>query len=437
MYVSNFFSGSVNQLLQFPELWSFMKEAIMHHSSLSRVQRDLKAMQLSWKTEKADAMALKDLKLLELLPGREIVDHLVHLYFETFENAYRILHVPTFWREYERFWEDPQAGKSSFVVTVLLLMAVVNCVSSREQATYIGDSASAREAAILWIEACDFWLQRQSQKHVYLAIWQIRCLLLLAKMSNTVKKKRTWTSAGNLMRQAMSAGFHRDPSLLGAKVSVFDQEMRRRLWATMVELELQASIDRGMPSASAGFPSDVAPVLNVNDEDFEDGSQKAPSQKPWHHYTRTSFLHISWSSLSLRVSLNSLLNELSSQAQYEDVLVYDEKIMQKLQEIPAQANSSTSQEHHSFPELIRVLLDVQLRQFLILLHGPFARQAQSNSRYSLSKMVCFNAASSIVDQHSRLVTGGNPAILLFKDDVFRAALSICHNIHVSASIQSQ
>src|SRR6266516_2867709 len=270
-----------------------MKEAIMHRASLSRVQRDLKAMQVSWKAEKADAMNLKDLNLLDLLPGRETVDRLVRLYFETFETAYRILHVPTFWREYEGFWENPQAGKPSFTVTILLVMAVVNCVSSREQATYIGDSASTREAAILWIESCDFWLQRQSQKHLYLAIWQIRCLLLLAKMSNTVKKKRTWTAAGNLMRQAMSAGFHRDPSLLGAKVSVFDQEMRRRLWATIIELELQASIDRGMPSASANFPSDVAPVLNVNDQDFEEDSQKTPSQKPCHHYTTTSFLHIS------------------------------------------------------------------------------------------------------------------------------------------------
>ena len=390
----------------------------------------MKALQVAWKAEKSDALPLNDLNLLDLLPGRETVDRLVRLYFDTFETAYRILHVPTFWRDYQALWDDPQAARPAFIVTILLVMAAVNCISSRDQSTYIGDSATSRETAVLWIETCDWWLQRQSQKHVYLAIWQIRCLLLLAKMSNTVKKKRIWTSAGNLMRQAMSAGFHRDPSLLGAKASVFDQEMRRRLWATMVELELQASIDRGMPSASAGFPCDIAPVLNVNDEDLEQGSQKAPTQKPLDEYTATSFLHISRRSLSLRVSLNSLLNELSSHAQYEDVLIYDERIMQKLQEIPARTDLGV------FPDLPRTLLDVQLRQFLILLHGPFARQAQSNSRFSLSKMVCFNAASSILDQHSKLAASGNNALLLFRNDVFRAALSICHNIHVTSSIQS-
>ena len=414
-----------------------MKEAIKYHPSLSRVQRDLKALQVAWKTEKADAVPLKDLNLLGLLPGRETVDHLVRLYLDTFDIAYHILHVPTFWREYQRLWEDPQSARPAFIITILLMMAAVYCTSSREQSTYIGDSATVREAAILWIETCDGWLQLQSQKHVYLTIWQIRCLSLLAKMANTVKKKRTWTLAGDLLRQAMSAGFHRDPNLLGAKVSVFDQEMRRRLWATMVELELQASIDRGLPSASAGFPSDVAHVLNVNDEDFEEGSQKAPTQKPWDEYTATSFLRISRSSLSLRVSLNSFLNELTSHAQYEEVLIYDEKIMQKLQEIPSGTDSEGLQEGQKFPELLRTLLDIQLRQFLILLHGPFARQAESNSRFSLSKMVCFNAAGSILDQHSKLAASGTHTLLLFRNDVFRAALSICHNIHVSTAIRSE
>lgn len=414
-----------------------MKEAIKHHTSLSRVQRDLKTLQVTWKNEKADSLPSQDSNFLDLLPAREAVDDLVRLYFDTFETLYRILHAPAFWREYQGLWEDPQAARPAFIVTILLMMSVVNCISPREHLTYIGDSATAREAAILWIETCDLWLQRQSQKHAYLAIWQIRCLLLLAKISNNVKKKRTWTSAGSLLRQAMSAGFHRDPSLLGAKVSIFDQEMRRRLWATMVELELQISVDRGMPSAIAGFPCDVAPVLNVNDEDFEEGSEKAPAEKPWYQYTATSFLHLSRSSLSLRASLNSSLNELSSHTQYEEILIYDEKIIQKLQEVAPRNDPEAVQEGGIFPDLVRTLLDVQLRQFLLLLHGPLARQAQSNSRSSLSKMICFNAASSILDQYSKLCASGNNTLLLFRNDIFRAALSLCHTIHVSSSIQSK
>ena len=411
-----------------------MKEAMTHHTSLPHVQRDLKTLQVKWKSAKADNQSTKDLNFHELLPRREIVDSLVHTYFNTFETLYRILHAPTFWKEYENFWQDPQVARPAFIVIILLIMATVNA-SSKERSTYIGDSATAREMALLWIEACDSWLQRQSQKHTYLALFQIQCLLLLAKQANTVKKKRSWTSAGTLIRHAMSAGFHRDPKLLGRKISVFDQEMRRRLWATMVELELQASIDRGMPSATAGlrFPSDSAPALNINDEEFDENSQVPPKSMAKDAYTTASFLHLSRSSLSLRISLNSALNELSSHPKYEDVLKYDEMIMHKLQEIPSQTNSSDASVFQSLP---RTLLDIQLRQFLILLHGPFARQAESNSRYSLSKMTCFNAASSIIDQHSKLTASGNYTLSLFRNDVFRSALAICHTIYVSSTIQS-
>jgi hypothetical protein len=124
----------------------------------------------------------------------------------------------------------------------------------------------------------------------------------------------------------MSAGFHRDPNLLGEKVSVFDQEMRRRLWASMIELELQASVDRGMPSASAGVPSDSATILNVNDEDLTGEGDSLPTPKPWDEYTAGSFLHISRASFSIRVSLNSLVNDLSTSLRYDEVLNYEEMV---------------------------------------------------------------------------------------------------------------
>ena len=413
-----------------------MKEAIMHHTSLPRVQRDLKALQVRWKGNKTNVLPLTELELLHLLPGRETVDYLVRLYFDTFETMYRILHRPSFWKEYQMFWEDHQSANPAFVILMFLMMAAVSCLSLKEQPTYIGDSAIARERAVLWIEVSEWWLGRHSQKNIYLAIWQIRCLLILAKQVNIVKKKRTWTAAGTLVREAMSAGFHRDPSLLGEKVSVFDQEMRRRLWATMIELELQASVDRGMPSASAGISSDCAAVLNVNDEDLTVECDSLPIPKPWGEYTACSFLHISRASFSLRVSLNSLVNDLSSPSLYEEALNYEEMITKELQRLPPRPAPGANQDIRGMPVVARTLLDVQLRQFLILLHAPFARQADTNSRYSLSRMICFKAAASILEQHSQLTSSGIFLLLLLRHDYFRGALIICHNTYISICIQS-
>jgi hypothetical protein len=41
-------------------------------------------------------------------------------------------------------------------------------------------------------------------------------------------------------------GLHRDPDIFKGRCTTFESEIRRRLWATSLELELQASIDRGM-----------------------------------------------------------------------------------------------------------------------------------------------------------------------------------------------
>lgn len=414
-----------------------MKDAIMQHISLPRIQRDLKALQVRWKDAKLDVLPLADAELLELVPARETVDYLIRLYFDTFETMYRILHRQSFWREYQTFWDDRQAANPSFIILLILMMAAVSCLSLNEQPKYIGDSAVARERAVLWIEVSEWWLSRHSQKHIYLAIWQIRCLLILAKQVNVVKKKRTWTAAGTLVREAMAAGFHRDPSMLGEKVSAFDQEMRRRLWATMTELELQASIDRGMPSTSAGIPSDSATVLNVNDEDLALESNSLPISKPWNEYTGGSFLHMSRASFSLRVSLNSLVNDLSSPTRYEEVLTCEDAITKELRRIPLEAAPGGNGNIRQLSTVARALLDIQLRQFLILLHAPFARRADNSSRSSLSRMTCFNAAASIIEQHSQLTSSGNFLLLLLRHDYLGGALIICHNMYISVTIQSR
>lgn len=413
-----------------------MKETIHSQSALPRVQRELKSLQVRWKGINADdSWFLTHEELLQLLPDRETADRYVNLYFDTVETTYRILHYQSFQKQYELLWQDPKQVNSAIVVILLLVMASVDVLFSHEQPKYIGDSSVSREKAIFWIEVSERWLARQSYKHAHLAIWQIRCLIIFAKQINVVKKKRIWTEAGTLLREAMSAGFHRDPSVLGEKVSFFDQEMRRRLWATIIEMELQISIDRGMPSASAGIPSDTATVLNVHDEELERNSR--PTSRSLREHTATSYLHISRSSFSLRVSLNSMINDLSSPLVHENVLNYEDMIARELQRLPFNSGSHRQAHGNEKMNMVRMLLDIQLRQFLVMLHAPFARQTQTSSRYSLSRISCLTAAAEIIEMYSDSIETGNFAMLLQRNDYFRAALVICQSTYTNLIIKSK
>ncbi|KAJ5913647.1 hypothetical protein N7504_002530 [Penicillium tannophilum] len=429
-------SNPASLIGHFPELRSFMKEAIKHQKSLYKVQLDLKTRHKKWRTEKVNTLSTPQLDFTYLLPDQRTIDELVHRYFNNFETVYRIIHGPSFWEEYEKFSADHLSTSSAFVVLVLLIMATASCISRNEQTRYIGDSSLGRERAVMWIEASESWLRSHSQKNVYLAVWQIRCLLVLAKLVNTIKKKRHWTEAGNLLREAMAAGMHRDPGLLGEKVSAFDREMRRRLWATITELELQASIDRGMTSTSAGAFADTQGVLNLEDKDLTDDPDALDTQRPVTEYTESSFLYFSNISFSLRVSLTSLVNDISSPLRYEEVMHYEELITKELQRLPPWSSVRSHPNEPGLSLAARTLLDVQLRQFLIMLHAPFARQAESTSRHSFSRMVCFDAASSIIDQYARLSESNNLMLLLLRHDYFRSALVICQNSYISLTLQN-
>lgn len=413
-----------------------MKEAINHQKSLYRTQHGLKDLQKRWKVEKSNTLSTPQLDLAYLFPDRELMDDLVHLYFDTFENIYQILHRPSFWKEYADFLEDRASARPAFVMTVLLLMACTSCITRKESVRYIGDSSLGRERATLWVEAAESWLRHHSQKNIYLAVWQVRCLLIVAKQVNSIKKKRFWTEAGTLVREAMAAGFHRDPSILGDKVSDFDREMRRRLWGTMIELELQASIDRGMASTSSGLSTDTKTALNIEDEDLSDEIENESQAKPANEYTQTSFLYLSGGSFQLRASLNSIVNDLKVPVKYEEVLEYEEMIMQELKKLPPWTKDQPAS-GVGLSLAARTLLDVQLRQFLIMLHSPFARQPERTSRHSLSRMVCFDAAANILDQYKRLNESGNYALLLIRHDYFRSGLIICQNAYISLSLQSK
>lgn len=403
-----------------------MKDMILQHQGLEPMQREVRNARIK-DTGQEDKLPANDEALINLLPQKEVADQLVQIYINNFESTYRVLHLPSFWDEYSDFWNAPREGRSAFAVILLLILASTYCVNERDSSTFRGDSSLGRETATTWIRTCDSWLSQQSQKHTNMAVFQIHCLSLIAKQINSVKRKRTWTSAGNLMRIALSHGLHRDASIVnlrhagpsGNKISVFDQEMRRRIWATISELELQAALDRGMPGMLRDLVEDCGPPLNIDDKEIDPLTEQLPGSRPLSEYTESSFQHLSRSSWSLRLELVSVINGPHSQMTYEVVLLYDKKIMQCLDEIPHWGDQASL--------VPRVLLQLQLQTLLLFLHRPYAREEAQNSRYNYSAIMHLRSAMTIIDLHQQLTSVGNQFLCSFRNDIFGAALSICYN----------
>lgn len=214
-------------------------------STLQRLKQDEKAQADRIRALESCPSVLSIPSLRSLLPDRDTVDKVVRTYLATFETTYRILHVPTFLSAYRKFWDTPSPPNSDLDAIVLAILACTLCISTHESTRYDSTGSTFRSKAVIWVKACEAWLKQQSNKHRSLATLQVRCLRLLALSTTCYKTKEYYQEVVHHLNIMRSFGMHRDPKMLGTRCSVFEGEIRRRLWATSMELELQASIDKG------------------------------------------------------------------------------------------------------------------------------------------------------------------------------------------------
>lgn len=171
---------------------------------------------------------------------------------------------------------------------------------------------------------------------------------------------------------------------------------------------------------------------NLNDEDIAETSVKLPGERPSDEYTSTSFLRLSHNSLPLRIALTCAANSTNSHLPYEEVLQYEEKIMQGLQAIPRWSDEAPNPGRNS--ALLEAVLDIQLRQFLVILHSPYARKSDDNPQFGYSRMVCFNAASKIIELYTDHHEAGQFALSILSNELWRVAMCLSQNIYMSSFI---
>jgi hypothetical protein len=374
-----------------------------------------------------------DADVFTALPDRSTVHVQVTLYFQTHETTCRILHEPSFWKEYALFWERHLEGSGSadFAVMLLLIVASTMCIKPKDD-VFEGDTTSDRQSASNLIDICDAWINRQPRKRLTLCFFQVRCLSLFARRMNCVRLKQDWVSSGDLMRLALASGMHRDPSLLSTgKISAFEKEMKKRLWITIMELELQSSIESGLQSSLTGLYWDTPVPANLPDDAFSMDTQELPASRPLDHFTSASYLCVSRQSIPLRLHLMHLLNNPSEKLPYLEILHYDAQLHELLSDLPKWEDT-----HAVIP---CALLAIQLRQFLLLLHKPFAKLASRNDRFVYSFTTCINTAGSIISKHDELVSKGILAVNNSRNDVIRVGLELSqivyHNCVLSSPIK--
>lgn len=350
------------------------------------------------------------------------------LYFQTFESAFRILHVPTFWSEYQRYWNRPESVTADLRLKILLVIGIGSSLSEHGD-TDIG----FRNVVHQWVYAAQTWLSGPLEKdRLNVSGLQIYCLTILARQTFSIGGDLVWMSMGSLIHRAMQIGFHRDPKHLPT-MSVLQAELRRRLWATILEMLIQSSLDSAMPPRISFDEFDTEPPSNINDDEIDE-STIALQPHPKDTFTTTSMQLILLDSLPTRLRILRLLNSLNSELSYVDVLALSSKITYAYQ-----TSGSFMREHEEsgVTPFHRNLLDHLVRRFLIPLHFPFVSQARTNPLFYYSRKVSLDAAIAITSPEtdanfSRLVAIGGG---LLREGIRCAAMTI--TLELIAQVETQ
>jgi hypothetical protein len=307
---------------------------------------------------------------------------LIAAYLRTSEALYRVIHIPSFYHEYENLWSLGAPKDTAFVIQVKLILAI--------GATVYDDRFTLRPDAIRWVCEAQTWASGPKFKSkLNIQALQIDILLLIAQEKVGVHGKSAWVSAGTVMRKALFMGLHRDPSRLPPK-SVFVSEMRRRLWNTLLELDIHYSFAFGGPALVNMNSFDTEPPANMDDAQLLAGS---PIPKSSDISTQMSIPLALREALPVRLAIIQLLNDLHPQQNYEETLRLDANLRTVYKSISRRLDECSRSGDNTAPTKLPLrIVDVIMNRYLSALHVPYLVPSRHESSFAYSRKIALESA---------------------------------------------
>ncbi|KAJ3497748.1 hypothetical protein NLG97_g1670 [Lecanicillium saksenae] len=324
-------------------------------------------------------------KINSLLPEKRICDAMVENYLENTEPLYRVLHIPTFRERYNGLWMSELAPDPAFLVQVKLILAL-GSISYDE-------SFSFRTRAMQWAYEGQTWLTEPKFKsRLDIQTVQTNILLLLAQERLGIIGDAMWIAVGALVRKAIFMGLHRDPARLPER-TVLTCEMHRRLWNTILELNLQSSLGSGGPVFISMSDFDTQSPGNFDDEQL---LELDPVPRPPNECTQMTVALALRETFSQRLDALRFLNDVSSGGSYEETLRLDAELRASFKVLGRRLQSCKG--HGAKSSLTNSELrnlDIIMYRYLTAIHVPYFVAALQEAKYAYSRAVVVDCALKI------------------------------------------
>jgi hypothetical protein len=366
------------------------------------------------------------------------------------ESLTRILHIPSFGRDCEEIFNSARLGKEVLPPIVresLLPQLLATLALSARFSTGIKPSENERimETQIgSYAALVQQWMDNLTGKErLHFHSLQTQTLLVLVHQANNASPSSLWKESGDLVRSAMIMGLHLDPTEYG-EFSLFEKEQRRKLWRTIVELDIQFSLAASMPTALRTSDFHIGGLINADDRDLGEEMVEYPPDKGQHVWTDAIAQIALGPSLMERLdAANRIGGHVNLDLDGSFLLHRAADLEKSLQNLPmvARLDTGLGPNNDKAPERLfaRIMLDVFIRRPLLNIYRAIAL-SPLRSRYPEARKGAIRSSIELLSHLDALdPTVADLSIikdrdllnlfhLLCRNDIIQAAHFLCFEI---------
>ncbi|KAH8595029.1 hypothetical protein B0O99DRAFT_512847 [Bisporella sp. PMI_857] len=360
--------------------------------------------------------------MLASMPPKSIADILIAQMFDSGDISITGVHCGTFRKEYEQFWADPSQAP---IMWIGLLYAIM-CLATNLRILCGNDSPDIFSQVALrdQHEAITLFSEKTVQclilgNYTEPCQYTIPTLLtysLTEHFRSIDAQVGGWMLMGLIIRAAMRLGYHREPSYY-PNISVYQGEVRRRIWLIITHLDLHVSCQVGLPRMLREDMYDTQIPRNLLDSDFDENTTVLPPSRDGDDLTICG-------SVTMKHKVTMALGRILDQANaitpmpYDEIMKLDAELHEGYQDVPERLRiRDLNALRHDRPELIvsRLGPDLMFHKGRCILHRKYLSPPSSlNSQvhpYSIKS--CVDSAMAILSRHKYLWDETRPGKSLY------------------------
>ncbi|RKL06557.1 hypothetical protein BFJ71_g2500 [Fusarium oxysporum] len=207
-----------------------------------------------------------------------------------------------------------------------------------------------------------------------------------------------WLVQGIIVQLALSQGYHRDPHNFPS-ITPFSGEMRRRVWAVIVQLDLRLSSQMALPCVLKSQQYDTAEPRNLLDTDFDENTIDLPPSRPETEVTPVLYSLAKGRIDKMMGLVNDIVND-TKEHPYTEIMELDRKLQEAEASLPPIFTwQPLSQSFMVAPEIVmhRVLLQLAIQRLTIWLHRKYLAPFYTHTCYQHSRKACVQAAIKVLE----------------------------------------